>query len=923
MTPATLRNHKHKSILPVVMLFILPALPGLDAQTVNKAPESTAPAAPSAQNPDDEVVQLTPYEVTGSRIRTLVGEQTALPVFSMPQFELEQRGITRLADVRWAIPQMSMSLGYNNNYKNGGTSRAQTISSTFALRGLEGNTTLILIDGKRVPHTGQSAPGGAGGREDFNIDGIPASAIERIEVLPQGAGAIYGADAIAGVINVILKKNYTGGEIQLSYDNTFDTDVARKEVSLTGGIRTGKLSAFLTLNVAEQAGLATADRWWLATDRSPFGGTNSLLSAPYSGPGTLSTGYYPDINSPYSPPASDLPGLTIRTAGIPAGSTGIFTASDAAAAAIGPHYDISKHSMEIDPSRSRSTVLKLDYELATWLVPYAQLRWSKFKNNYTGSPTTLTQQLPAAYPGNPFGAPVYLTKVFYDLPRPSIQSDQINSGLVLGVRGDLPLHDWRYDGSFSWARNTTEDHATNNGFDFSKLSAAINAAQPIILTYDSSTPGTDPNAPGAVQALLNHYAHKDVSDVYEYALQADGSVWSGWAGDIKLAVGGASQQEKVSFYYDPPVSYLLSRPFDRRTNAIYAEISVPLLSEAQGIPLVHKLNVNGAVRFEDLSDIGNHTTRALSLLFQPKKWLSLRASRTEGFKAPKLYELLAPIYETDQTIYGANRYIDRDRNDEPLDENFNYHLVSGGQPHLKPEKSVTRNAGIVLDVPINALKGLSFAVDFWDIDYTDKVGTPGYQVILDFFPERVTRAAPGNDGLPGKIIGIDTSSINLAKEKLHGSDYRVSYQRSFANAGAFFFSFAYARLSNGTTKAMPSSPNAIVIRPNRSSASLFWTRGPLGAGVSVNYQSAAPKYTGAVFNYSAYTEVNPQISYDFARDSHFKGAPGWRRILDKTKVSLTVINALKKAPSDFDAANSNYVGDPRLQRYIVTLTKAF
>ena len=243
----------------------------------------------------DEPVKLESVEVTGSRIRTLVGEQTAIPVLTFDQIELEQRGVSRLADIRWAIPQLGPSVGFNDNLQNSGTSRAQTVSTSFALRGVSGNSTLVLIDGHRVPHTGQEAPGGAGGREDFNIDGIPVSAIERIEILPQGAGAIYGSDAITGVVNIILKKNFKGNELQFSYDNSFDTDVAAKTATLTGGYSTGKLSLFYTFSQTEQDSLAARDRWWSKTnDLTPYGASyNYNIYGPYSVAGTLENGFYP------------------------------------------------------------------------------------------------------------------------------------------------------------------------------------------------------------------------------------------------------------------------------------------------------------------------------------------------------------------------------------------------------------------------------------------------------------------------------------------------------------------------------------------------------------------------------------------------------------------------------------------------------
>jgi len=234
-------------------------------------------------------VKLESVEVTGSRLRTLVGEQSAIPVLTFDQVELEQRGVSRLADIRWAIPQLGPSVGFNDNLQNSGTSRAQTVSTSFALRGVSGNSTLVLIDGHRVPHTGQEAPGGAGGREDFNIDGIPVSAIERIEILPQGAGAIYGSDAITGVVNIILKKNFNGNELQLSYDNAFDSDVAAKTATLTGGYRAGKLSLFYTVSQTEQDSLAARDRWWSkSNDLTPYGASyNYNIYSPYSGAGTL------------------------------------------------------------------------------------------------------------------------------------------------------------------------------------------------------------------------------------------------------------------------------------------------------------------------------------------------------------------------------------------------------------------------------------------------------------------------------------------------------------------------------------------------------------------------------------------------------------------------------------------------------------
>ena len=178
--------------LLIAALLLTPAY--LTAQTVaapeKKIPVDTKPAQANAKKSTDEkndgLQKLDAVEVTGSRLRLNAGEASALPVFSLSQVELEELGVNRLADIRYAIPQLQPSIGFNDNLINGGPSRGQQVSTTFNLRGLGGNSTLILVDGHRVPHSGQEAPGGAGGREDFNVDGIPVNAIERIEILPIG-----------------------------------------------------------------------------------------------------------------------------------------------------------------------------------------------------------------------------------------------------------------------------------------------------------------------------------------------------------------------------------------------------------------------------------------------------------------------------------------------------------------------------------------------------------------------------------------------------------------------------------------------------------------------------------------------------------------------------------------------------------------
>lgn len=938
MSPAHLRTLPAAPIFLAAVLLASPAA----AQTVPApSPAQPAPAADrklaveekkAADPAKDAPLQLEKVEVTGSRLRTLGDQATAVPVFSIPQFELEHRGVTRLADIRWAIPQLSGAVGFNDNLMNGGVSRAQQVGTSFNLRGLGGNSTLILVDGRRVPHTGQEAPGGAGGREDFSIDGIPISAIERIDVLPQGAGAIYGSEAIAGVINVVLKKNYTGAELRATYDNTFDTDVGQTTVSLTGGYRAGKLSTFVTASFEDQNALASRDRWFTATaDTRKFGSTSTnFLFNNTGGAGSLSTAFFPATGGTVL-----LPGTTTHVVLLPAGSNGTTAANSAytpTTAAGVPLNDSALYSAGIDGAKRTNLLFRADYQLLPKLQIYGDLRWSQFENNFTGTPVALTTLLRVGAPGNPFASSAYLSKVFYDLPRPYTESFQRNMGGSLGVRGDF-LATWRYDVGAVWSRNVVvDDQIVGSSFHFGLLATALASATPPILAYDSSTT-KDPNAAGVLAALRPVADHKDTTDVHQYIATVDGSVWSGWAGDFRAAFGAEASEEKVKFWREPSIitpTYVLTKPFGRKYTAAFGEVSLPLLSDRQKIPLVHLLEVGGAIRATDYDDIGGVTTPTYRALFQPVKWLTFRGSRSEGFKPVRTYDLQAPVTTFTQNITSTTTIRDPQRGNLQVPVGT-YTYRSGGNAALNPENSVSRNAGVVLDVPGKWFKGLSFSADYYEIEYSDRSGATSLQTLLNYFPERVTRAAltPADTaaGYAGGVIQTwDASNINIAKGRTKGWDYRATYSRTFG-FGNLDVTAAMSDPELITTQATPASVPSSTFghQPRKLSGSVFFGRGPWDVGTSVNYQGRYYINGPTSTSYPVYVEWNPQVSYNFGKDRRFGGEnrAWWSRALAGSKVTVTVINAFDREPTITDVVNGRIVMDARLRRYILSLNKKF
>ncbi len=279
-------------------------------------------AAASSARVQDGTVVLDDYTVTGSRLRANSGERPVQPVLTYTSVDIERTGAANLGQLFQYIPAVtSYTTGIGTETINGTSSSGSTLGQTGVrssaqLRGGAQTETLLLVDGKRVPLTALRNSGGNG----YDLGGIPLSAVERVEVLLDGASAIYGADAVNGVINVILKKRYSGTEVRLNYDNTFDKDAAVKTASLTHGFSTGKWSGLLTLSASENNIMLMTDRYLTRSyDRTLYGGVVNQSQPTLFADGTGSL----------SAATGNLPGTTVPRVSIPAGySGGAITVAD-------------------------------------------------------------------------------------------------------------------------------------------------------------------------------------------------------------------------------------------------------------------------------------------------------------------------------------------------------------------------------------------------------------------------------------------------------------------------------------------------------------------------------------------------------------------------------------------------------------------
>jgi outer membrane cobalamin receptor len=885
---------------------------------------TTAIVEPAVQSPAPAAEESTEIQVTGSRIRGAQGEITAHPVVTYTREDLQRLGATTLGDIRRVIPQISVNnktdgagvSGRNVDLPNNVMGPAQS-RVTMDMRGLPNNATLILVDGRRLGRSGQDSSA-----DNYGLEGLPLSAIDRIEVLAAGAGAVYGADAVAGAINIILKKQYSGTDVAVTYDNTFDGDAAVKNVSVSPGYSRNKFNALGNFSFQETNAMAATDRWFTASDdRRPFGGTDGRNSIP-GGRGIV-----------YSTDGQPLPGLSVSQVTIPAGASGqSATVADYANAGPLPEpLDSALHVNLINPQRQQSALLKLGYDHSPHAAFFLDGRWSETDNTVRGLPPAVASfpgfpsfsfQVPAGYPGNPFGVPVLVSKWFWDYPLPeSIKSK--GASAATGVRGAI-AGDWRYETSAHWARSELQ----NNRYSLStaKLTEALTHPDPSLRPniFDDSTAGASPNSAGLLIGLSQSYPSAEVSDVYVYGLHADGSLFNLPTGAVRTAVGMEYTDEEVRFLHSPDdtTSFAaVARPNGRNIRSAFGEIRVPLAPAGGRLPLLHRLELSAQARSDSYSDFGSKVSPGYSVLYAPFQWLSLRGSRTEGYKVPVLFDLYSPprtFFGFLQATSGPSAVRDPLRNDEVITGLMS--VSSAGNPNLQAEESVSNNFGVVLQVPWVA--GLSLYADRYDIDYTNRSGGAGLQDILLLFPERVTRGAPLGDGLPGRVTGYDSSPLNIAGLRTKGWDYRLTYDLA-TKWGDLSLHAQYTEVDSYVSQAIAGAPLVSRELPRRGSASLFWADGPMEIGVNANYQSAYMRTV--TIRAAGQLGFDPQFSYDFGRDPEFtaNAATWWQRGLADTRLSVTVINAFYDEVTEAQAARGLWTLDPRLRRFVVSFNKRF
>ncbi|KXU37669.1 hypothetical protein AXK11_00035 [Cephaloticoccus primus] len=915
------------------LIAALTAAPGL-AQRVSWD------AALDAAVDDDQVSTLERLEVQGDKLERHIyegnldlvrTENDAQPYNIIGRDLIQRSGATTVEDLLRQQLTMTTQFESSDNSPGGWTGS----SSRFSLRGMGAAQTLVLVNGRRV--AGVGSRGTAEGSDQADLNGIPLSAIERIEVLPASASAIYGSGALGGVINVVLRRGYSGHEANARYETTDDGHAAISTYNLTSSfqLEQGRTQVLLSTQFQDTEPLYGHQRNFQVRGRErQLANNREAIYVPEGITGDPPAGALVNIRSANGSPLFG-PGSSHFTH-IPVGYRGwkldgLQPLIDNQGTynldlARGALNSFSGDIVLIGRVRAKSLNFGVSRDMTEKFRLFLDSGWSEsVQKDVSTYYTARVATLAASSPNNPFGQDVRITYPARHIDRetsPTSYSTNRQKRAALGFEWELP-RDWRLVGDYSWSYSFV-DRTYRRQYGTPTFAQAVNAGIVDLLRDTTS-----------FETLIDPYSNLPHTTTKawqsESTVRAAGPVATWYAGDITLASGAEHRELRSAGFPDyttprPPPTYRR-----QQIDSLYVETTVPLVAPEQGIPVLHAFDVQMAWRHErfDVETAGNKfdtTVPTFGLRWLPVRGLMLRSSYGKGFRVPTYSQLADPTLSTTTSQVNDPR-----RGGEVSD----IYTLSGGNPGLSPETSRNFNVGIVWTP--EALSGLRLSVDWYKIEKKNNLTTLGAQAILDqeaIFPDRVIRdpAAAGDPYGVGPITQINTYAMNMLKMETAGIDIGARYLWQAGGAGDFDLA-VNATLTdyyrNQTTLNAPlidwvGVPSNDGPLDSRINSTLNWHRKQWSAGWSAQYYDSYdinPTSTAAILSQGGIRVASQTYHDAFVRYR----LPQRHGILAGVELTLGAKNVFDKAPP-VDMSRSRYYstfGDPRMRRFYVNVKKTF
>ncbi|MDO5505148.1 MAG: TonB-dependent receptor [Pseudoxanthomonas suwonensis] len=721
----------------------------------NSLPAESVDAPPPTSTELDRVV------ITGSNIRRTDIEQI-VPVTVINREQMEVRNAVLPVDLLTSLPYIT-SLPENETRL--GSSGARGDNANINLRNMGATATLILVNGRRMAIN----PMTAGLSQAVNVNHLPTRGVERIEVLRDGASAIYGSDAVGGVINYVLRKQFDGVEVTLRHDQPEQAGGSSSQaaVSFGSGFSGERGRLYGTIDALYREAIWLRDR-----DFSRSADSSARAPAPFGNPGgpfdgRSARGHWPTFRigsataNNYFRPIDGVPTLT---------SSAPDRASDQEF-----FLDLNQFGFAAPRVRRGNLYLSAEFDINPDLTAYADLGYYRAFSTMRRQPLALNAPtsdllmvMAIDNPYNPYGSRFYhpsgapnadgtarltgtprtvsLTQMtIADLAAETVETRSDALRVSAGLRGVFGQSTWEWDASLFYNEVNGNDEAYPDvresllqqalartdatafnpfGYTFRVQGDQVVADQPYV------------NPADVVDGFSDVFARTARSSITSGEFRSNGRLLQWYAGDV-LAAAGIEHRRETLRDVRPPFSgenpdgsgldptnndFLLHPPRpdvigNRDVTSVYAEVAVPLVGQEQSVPLMDSFELTASARFESYSDFGKTTKPKVGANWRPVPWLMVRASRNEGFMAPSL----AALYTSSRwSISAGAGDIDTYRNPYLNEGPYVMRTYFGGNPDLKPQESEGRTWGFVLDVP--GVQGLSLTADAWRISRTNLLG---------------------------------------------------------------------------------------------------------------------------------------------------------------------------------------------------------
>ena len=845
------------------------------APTPTNAPPQSR-ARPDQQQPPPR--QLEKITVTGSRLSAATTEgPQEVQIYS--NAEIVQSGQQTVADFLNNLPQVSSVVDESGLVTYAG---AQTVR----LRGLPIGSTLVLLDGRSV---GGSSPNQYHGNP-FNLNFIPISAVERIEVVPEAASAVYGSDAIGGVVNVILRKNLDGGEFNVTTGRPTQGGYSDTTTSFAWGRNFSRGNVTVVGNYQARGELSAAERELTADqDYRRFGGQDKRVTT--CQPGNV-----------YSADGSNLPGLTSPFAGIPGSSSGSLAPSDflATEGRLNKCSAQATGNVLIPKTRRGNLLVNGHFDLSETTQAFMQVMGAKVEQYMYISAAGISRiPVPAENPFNPFGAPVLVDYRFVSHgPRTNGVGTDYFSRVLGGFRG-------RWADRWDWeiAAWQTYDHAhlQETILDYGALFGAVanpDPAQSLDL-FSSGSPASD----ALVNSLFDESPISQSSKLQTVNAFVRGTLVDLPAGPLDVVFGGEYNHE-IQSAFAPGEGDVEPNTFSRNVRSLFAEARVPLWGAGGQSQMSDRLALTVAGRYDRYSDFGSKFTPEAGLELRPSDTLLFRASYGKAFKAPDLTN----VYTPSALIPGI------DLPPDPLrgGESEIAAIEVGGDPNIRPQTGNSRTVGVVWSSKV--IPDLQISLTNFRVTQDDRIVQPNIFFGFDTMPStRIIRAAPTPDdiakGYAGKVLLVDMRYVNYGALLVEGNDLDISY-RFDTGIGTFSPSlsatgyYKYQSATFGAVEDRLGYAGEDAFAPRwKGTLALNWTKGPWSARVAGRYLGSYLDYDGARM-LGDYWLFDASAHYDFGK--LFGSASP---LLSNAFAALSVVNLFDRHPQFSNFTTSGY--DPR------------